>query len=609
MSKVAVIDSQKNPLAPCHPAVARRLLKNGQAAIWRTYPFTIILKKTIPPDEIITEGYTLSWDPGSKISGLAIVSDSGEIVYAAEVHHRGGKQKGGISWALTTRAGFRRGRRTRNLRHRPARWANRKRKVPVLTSEGWKYKPAEDEFDASKDSSKTKNKFVRVSYAQLKDKRYRYTRIKNRGRKEFTPEMTNAVLGNLTRDELIHHIMMRDKKAERDVLMTKTRGFLRNNLKSKLKNIPPTKYRWKRERIGHKERADNGWVPPSLMSRVFNLETWTRRLCKIYPINQLAIENVKFDMQLLENPDIHGIEYQHGTLHGREIREYLLELTGRKCAYCGRDRVRLHIEHIIPKARGGSNRPDNLTMACHDCNEKKGKLYGAELKAKLGEPFAKKVEAATRKSKQGLSNAAAVNTIRWKLLETLGTVGLPVISGTGGKTAYHRNLAGLPKTHYYDAAAVFGVPKLPKNLNVAVIKSLGYGRRDLRSFSVKKPKFNYGALKRSEADGFRKYDHVEIKKQNGKWKGVINCFDDTPKGKPKLRVSDYTIKKKDQRISGRTTELRRIQRRDGYSYHVVPANVEFRTPQPPPTLENIQEKTSTKITTDEITGTQLELLF
>ena len=104
MSKVAVIDSQKNSLAPCHPAVARRLLKNGQAAVWRTYPFTIILKKTVPSDEIITEAYTLSWDPGSKVSGLAIVSDSGEIVYAAEVHHRGGKQKGGISWALTTRA-------------------------------------------------------------------------------------------------------------------------------------------------------------------------------------------------------------------------------------------------------------------------------------------------------------------------------------------------------------------------------------------------------------------------------------------------------------------------------------------------------------------------
>ena len=520
MSKVAVIDTQKNPLAPCHPAVARRLLKNGQASVWRTYPFTIILKKTVPSDEIVTERHTLSWDPGSKVSGLAIVSDSGEIVYAAEVHHRGGKQKGGISWALTTRAGYRRGRRTRNLRHRSARWANRKRKVPVLTENGWEYKKARDPEGV--DTSKSQNDVNRVSLAMFLDKRYRWERLPR----------------------------------------TKT-------------NVRQKK-RWRRTRIEHQQVADNGWVAPSLMSRVFNLETWTQRLCKVYPITQLAIENVKFDMQLLEKPDIHGIEYQQGTLHGREIREYLLELTGRKCAYCLNKRVRLQVEHIVPKARGGPNRPDNLTMACHDCNQKKGNLHGEELKEKLGTDFAKKVNAAARKSKQGLglSDAAAVNTIRWKLLETLKATGLPVISGTGGKTAYHRNLARLPKTHYYDAASVPLVPKSPKNLQVAIIKSVGYGRRDLRKFSVNKPGFNYGKRKSSTRDGFQKFDHVEITKRTGKWKGIINSFDSAPK--ITLRVEYLLPEKKYDRKTGNTSELRLIQKRDGYGYSSVRAKLEFR---------------------------------
>ncbi len=463
MSKVAVIDSQKNPLAPCHSAVARRLLKRGHAAIWRKYPFTIILKKAIPPAEIVTDPYTLSWDPGSKTSGLAIVSESGEIVYAAEVHHRGGKQKGGISWALTQRAGFRRGRRTRNLRYRSPRWANRKRKVPVLTEREWEYQRSEN--PEGTDATKSQNDFNRVSMAMFLDARYRWERLPR----------------------------------------TKT------NKKQKK--------RWRRIRIEHQRIADNGWVAPSFMSRVFNLETWTRRLCKVYPITRLAIENVKFDMQLLENPDIHGMQYQQGTLHGREIREYLLELTGHKCAYCGQGRRRLHVEHIIPKARGGSDRPDNLTMACQPCNQEKGKLYGEELEAKLGPNFARKVKAAARKSKQGLSDAAAINTIRWKLFETLKAMNLPVVSGTGGKTAYHRNLARLPKTHYYDAAAVALVPKQLRGLKVAVIKSIGYGRRDLRKFSVTKPGFNYGGLKRSAGAGFRKYDHVEIIKPSGTWRG------------------------------------------------------------------------------------------
>jgi 5-methylcytosine-specific restriction endonuclease McrA len=43
-----------------------------------------------------------------------------------------------------------------------------------------------------------------------------------------------------------------------------------------------------------------------------------------------------------------------------------------KCAYCGRGDLRLTIDHIVPKARGGSDSWDNLISACTDCNNKKG---------------------------------------------------------------------------------------------------------------------------------------------------------------------------------------------------------------------------------------------
>ena len=139
MSKVAVIDTEKKPLEPCHPAAARRLLKRGEAAIWRKYPFTIILKKAVPKVEIITKLYTLSWDPGSRTSGIAIVSESGDIVYAAELRHRGQQ----ITRNLQERSGFRRGRRTRNLRYRPARWENRFNVMCLFSAEtGWEYESA-----------------------------------------------------------------------------------------------------------------------------------------------------------------------------------------------------------------------------------------------------------------------------------------------------------------------------------------------------------------------------------------------------------------------------------------------------------------------------------
>ena len=45
LSKVFVIDMNKHPLDPVHPGWARKLLSSGQAAVFRRYPFTIILKQ------------------------------------------------------------------------------------------------------------------------------------------------------------------------------------------------------------------------------------------------------------------------------------------------------------------------------------------------------------------------------------------------------------------------------------------------------------------------------------------------------------------------------------------------------------------------------------
>jgi hypothetical protein len=71
-------------------------------------------------------------------------------------------------------------------------------------------------------------------------------------------------------------------------------------------------------------------------------------------------ELVQFDTQLLENPELTGIEDQQGELAGDEVREYLVEQLGRTCAYGTATGVPLQIEHIVPKVRGGSNRVSHL---------------------------------------------------------------------------------------------------------------------------------------------------------------------------------------------------------------------------------------------------------
>jgi 5-methylcytosine-specific restriction endonuclease McrA len=106
------------------------------------------------------------------------------------------------------------------------------------------------------------------------------------------------------------------------------------------------------------------------MSRISNIETWARRIMRFCPIAAISQEMVKFDMQAMDNPQIEAAQYQQGTLAGYEVREYLLLKWGHKCTYCLAHDVPLQVEHIVSRARGGSNRVSNLCLACSACNSK-----------------------------------------------------------------------------------------------------------------------------------------------------------------------------------------------------------------------------------------------
>nr|WP_012387033.1 RNA-guided endonuclease IscB [Acidithiobacillus caldus]ACA00199.1 HNH endonuclease-like protein [Acidithiobacillus caldus] len=123
MQRVLVLDKNRQPLMPCHPARARQLLRRGKAAVFRRFPFTIILKDR---ESGVTQPTVLKLDPGSNTTGLALVADFARrgkvLVWAAELRHRGAA----IRKALADRRAHRRFRRFK-LRYRPARFNNRTR--------------------------------------------------------------------------------------------------------------------------------------------------------------------------------------------------------------------------------------------------------------------------------------------------------------------------------------------------------------------------------------------------------------------------------------------------------------------------------------------------
>ena len=119
---VFVLNPDKQPLSPIHPAQARLLLKEKKAAVFRRYPFTIIFKEEVRQT---AEPIKIKLDPGSQTTGIALVQ-SNQVILGAELTHRGQV----ISKNLTSRRQLRRGRRSRQTRYRKPRFLNRTHPLP-----------------------------------------------------------------------------------------------------------------------------------------------------------------------------------------------------------------------------------------------------------------------------------------------------------------------------------------------------------------------------------------------------------------------------------------------------------------------------------------------
>lgn len=332
-------------------------------------------------------------------------------------------------------------------------------------------------------------------------------------------------------------------------------GLIHKRLESRAANRGSRRHRntrYREPRFLNRKRPE-GWLAPSLMSRIYNIETWVNRFRRFCPITAFSMELVKFDTQLLTNPEISGVQYLQGELQGYEVREYLLEKWGRKCAYCGKTGVPLEIEHIIPKSRGGTNRVSNLTLACHDCNDKKDRLTAAE----FGHP---EVQA---QAKMPLKDAAMMNATRWKLYELLKATGLPVDCGTGGRTKFNRTSQGYPKAHWVDAACVGESGddvRLQSSRKVLSINACGYGSRqvcrpDKYGFPRTSPK---GA---KTVRGFRTGDIVKAVVPAGKREG-------THTGRVAVRTrGSFNIGTSTNLVTDISWKhCRLLHRMDGYSY-------------------------------------------
>ena len=320
------------------------------------------------------------------------------------------------------------------------------------------------------------------------------------------------------------------------------------------------KTRYREPRFDNRMRPD-GWLPPSVQSRVDNIRVWAERLANRCPVAQIKCETARFNTQKIQNPEIEGTEYQEGTLKGYELREYLLQKFNHSCVYCGQTGVPLEIDHVKPRSRGGSDRASNLVVSCVGCNEEKGSQPVEEF---VGDK--EKLRWIEKRKDETLKDIGAMNSIRWKVGEALGEVGLPVSYHSGGETKHNRTGQGYRKDHWIDAACV-GEPEvyIPETYRPLRITAEGRGSRqmclmDRNGFPRTSPK------RHKRVDGFQTGDLVRaVVPEKYKTGG-------THVGKVSVRSrGSFAVDTETGRVDGINSKYcHLLQRADGYSYSLKP---------------------------------------
>lgn len=318
--------------------------------------------------------------------------------------------------------------------------------------------------------------------------------------------------------------------------------------------------RYRAPRFLNRGNKESGWQPPSLQHRVDTCVAWVGRIQRLAPVSSISTELVRFDMQAMEHPEITGVEYQQGTLQGYEVREYLLEKWNRECAYCGAKDVPLQIEHIHPKALGGSDRISNLALACQCCNQKKAAQSVETFLKKQPEKLAK-IQA---QAKRPLKDAAAVNATRWVLVNALKSTGLSVETASGGRTKFNRTQLGIPKTHALDAVCVGKVDSVSA-WNKPTLQLKCTGRGSYQRTRLDKFGFPRGYLMREKSvHGFATGDMVKAIVPNGKKAGTYT-------GRIAIRkTGSFNIQTGNGLIQGVSHKhCTIVQRGDGYGYQLA----------------------------------------
>ena len=234
------------------------------------------------------------------------------------------------------------------------------------------------------------------------------------------------------------------------------------------------KTRYRQPRFLNRKRSDK-WLPPSLQNRVAHTFHWIDTFCSLVSDPILHIEVGKFDTAKMINPEINGVDYQHGQTYGFfEERYFVFARDNYTCQCCGKSKDKiLQTHHIIYRSNGGTDRVDNLITVCTDCHTSKNHQKGGILY---------KWQEQHKKVKQ-YKEPPFMNAIRKRIFARYPNAHTTY----GSETTPHRKELGLEKTHYNDAITISGITNIKEDPKEwLLIKQFRKKKRSLHEATARK---------------------------------------------------------------------------------------------------------------------------
>ena len=254
--------------------------------------------------------------------------------------------------------------------------------------------------------------------------------------------------------------------------------------------------------------ARSGRLPPSIKTNVEEVIRVVQQLP--LPISRIVVEDVQVDIARLNNPDLHGSQYQDPTRLDENLRIACLMRDNYTCQHCGKRNCRLEAHHIVFREHGGKDTLANLITLCEACHTRVHQGYITLAVTGVSGQF----DQIAQRSMQGKSY----------LYATLGA-SVPLTTVFGYETATFRKYRELAKSHTTDALCIATLPT-GEIVSTACPNTyhIGFRPRQIRRQYHDLPRKGHGRIRyqvNEELAGLRKGDIVRVK---GRWIKQINSI-------------------------------------------------------------------------------------